>query len=853
MTDSTSVLSEFTPAAVDGVPTEVQVAQAGRTIEVTEPNAAWTVIHQLTPGETLHLDFDPAGVAKAEIKDGNLELTFDNGGVVLIQGYDAWAAAGGQATGPLGGIVDMAQLGQEGVAGGADAAADLAGVCTTPGGNVVDVPVPSPGEYLTLAVQPGDAMRLACSFSDVSGTEVGDTLQMTFPGGGMVVVENFSEWIATQGATVTDCNCAGINPADFVVALGLNPEDVLPAAGEGVQGGPQPPDHSGAAFTPGPGPQMLSGYPYPNILPPTGLDYGVPEPEESFFPADDNGGGQNGPLNDVPRATPDVVAAVTNTVNLVLVFDRSGSMDEDPNAPGFTTRIDLARAAVASMLAAYESVANVNILVVDFADNAANSGWLSGAAAANAYLAGLDAQGETNYNGAVQEVIASYSSGLPDAGQALVYFLSDGKPLPAGTSLAASGTLADWENFLVAQGIDRAFAVGMGPDVDDSDGDLSDIAFPNSGGNVLIVSNESDTFDALVSTVVEAGGNVVSDPVPDEFGADGPGSPAIVSIEVDGDLYEFDGTQITKNGAFFSLGSTLVVLTALGGELTFDFGNGDYTYDAPGPAAGGVEVFTYTIADSNGDTSSATLTVNLDELQVAQPNRVFGTDGNDGALIGSAGIDIIGGGDGNDSIDAGDGDDHISGGSGADTINGGSGNDVIVGGNQGEVTDSPGVVRPGGADLGDLIDGGDGDDVIYGNEGNDILLGGAGNDTIHGGSGHDTITGGEGDDVINLAQGGGNDVVRYTSVLDGHDIVNGFSSGAVGPDVFDLDGLFDSLGVATSDRAARVQIVDNGPTVDVNIDVDGSGTFGLTAATLVTPNPVTVGTDPGNHVQLGTL
>ena len=111
----------------------------------------------------------------------------------------------------------------------------------------------------------------------------------------------------------------------------------------------------------------------------------------------------------------------------------------------------------------------------------------------------------------------------------------------------------------------------------------------------------------------------------------------------------------------------------------------------------------------------------------------------------------------------------------------------------------------------------------------------------------------EGDDVINLAQGGGNDVVRYTSVLDGHDIVNGFSSGAVGPDVFDLDGLFDSLGVATSDRAARVQIVDNGPTVDVNIDVDGSGTFGLTAATLVTPNPVTVGTDPGNHVQLGTL
>ena len=66
-------------------------------------------------------------------------------------------------------------------------------------------------------------------------------------------------------------------------------------------------------------------------------------------------------------------------------------MDENPNVPGFTTRIDLARAAVASMLAAYESVANVNVLVVDFSVAAANSGWLSSGAEANIYLAGLDA------------------------------------------------------------------------------------------------------------------------------------------------------------------------------------------------------------------------------------------------------------------------------------------------------------------------------------------------------------------------------------------------------------------------------------------------------------------------------
>ena len=50
---------------------------------------------------------------------------------------------------------------------------------------------------------------------------------MTFPGGGVVVVENFSAWIAAKGATISDCVCGGVNPADFIVALGLNPEDVL--------------------------------------------------------------------------------------------------------------------------------------------------------------------------------------------------------------------------------------------------------------------------------------------------------------------------------------------------------------------------------------------------------------------------------------------------------------------------------------------------------------------------------------------------------------------------------------------------------------------------------------------------
>ena len=85
-----------------------------------------------------------------------------------------------------------------------------------------------------------------------------------------------------------------------------------------------------------------------------------------------------------------------------------------------------------------------------------------------------------------------------------------------------------------------------------------------------------------------------------------------------------------------------------------------------------------------------------------------------------------------------------------------------------------GIVDPGtdgddtliGTDKDDLLDGGDGDDLIYGGNGNDSLLGGNGNDTIFGGNGNDRIDGGNGNDLLygdagdDLIDGGaGNDRV----------------------------------------------------------------------------------------------
>src|SRR6185437_2676537 len=157
-------------------PTETQLAQAGDKVQVAEP-ALGTSIQLVAAGDSLQLNFDPADVAKVETKDGNLEITFKNGSVAVIQGYEEWVAAGGQPTGPQGGVVDVAQLG---LPGQTNTAEGQAPACELPNAHIVDVPTPAEGERLTLAVAPGDALRLACSFRDVHGTEVGHNLEMAF-------------------------------------------------------------------------------------------------------------------------------------------------------------------------------------------------------------------------------------------------------------------------------------------------------------------------------------------------------------------------------------------------------------------------------------------------------------------------------------------------------------------------------------------------------------------------------------------------------------------------------------------------------------------------------------------------
>ncbi len=105
---------------------------------------------------------------------------------------------------------------------------------------------------------------------------------------------------------------------------------------------------------------------------------------------------------------------------------------------------------------------------------------------------------------------------------------------------------------------------------------------------------------------VDATGNVITNDTPGD-------APATVAAADEA------GTPITLGAAF---------ATVNGGSLTLN-SNGSYTYTPPAqgsvPPGGLTEVFNYTLTDADGDTSSATLTINVTEQNDAPTNVVPGT------------------------------------------------------------------------------------------------------------------------------------------------------------------------------------------------------------------------------------
>jgi Ca2+-binding RTX toxin-like protein len=442
---------------------------------------------------------------------------------------------------------------------------------------------------------------------------------------------------------------------------------------------------------------------------------------------------ENGTPTALPNENGGPESSVLDT-NMIIVFDRSGSMDDDPNFNGFSTRLDLEKAAVTELLKVAEAGGGAtNVLVVDFSSDASNSGWTT-VDGAIAYISALIADGTTDYDAALAQVLAAFpgAPGTPD--QTLLYFLSDGKPNEdngTGTDGIVGAEITAWEIFLHDNGI-IANAIGVGAGAVASE--LDPIAYNGVTETEIPSILVDDNFDDLVASLTATlgktfTGNLLTDDDGagvDDFGTDGaPASDPITDVT----LASGSGFSDVFNITFTHVGDTFKFVADVGGtnywQLEVNDEDGSYTFtvlhDLHFTGSSGQLVFDYTIQDANGDTDTSTLTINLDDVAGgADPlPLIAGDNGNN--LLDAPFDEIYGGDDGNDTINAGDGNDYAYGGDGNDRINGENGNDVLVGG------------------LGDdRMTGGNGNDYLAGTNGNDTLAGDNGNDTLNGGVDTDT-------------------------------------------------------------------------------------------------------------------
>ncbi|MCC6948564.1 MAG: VWA domain-containing protein [Bradyrhizobiaceae bacterium] len=325
-------------------------------------------------------------------------------------------------------------------------------------------------------------------------------------------------------------------------------------------------------------------------------------------------------LDDVPVALDDSAEVQAQstlaTVNALVVLDRSGSMDQG-------SRLSLAKQAILD----FASQPNVlSIQILSFASTAgAASIWFDvsnddGRAALEAFLNSISAGGGTNYQAALLAAEQAWIATPPpnnDADLTNIYFVSDGAP----SSPLTSAQKTAWETFLANpdNGIDNAYAIGIGTGVNDAD--LLDVAYPNDADNVIIISSAGDLSATLQSTTLfgTVSGNVIDNLTADaadddDFGADGPGFVKTLRYDSDGDgvledtdsIYSFDGTNIDLNGVQVLANAHEITLeTGFGGSLTFNFLTGAWTYSTPTSFdAQFVERFSYTIVDGEGDESA---------------------------------------------------------------------------------------------------------------------------------------------------------------------------------------------------------------------------------------------------------
>jgi VCBS repeat-containing protein len=290
---------------------------------------------------------------------------------------------------------------------------------------------------------------------------------------------------------------------------------------------------------------------------------------------------------------------------------------------------------------------------------------------------------------------------------------------------------------------------------------------------------------------------------------------AAITVDVLANDSDVDTTDtLTVTGASLQSGSGSVAVVS--NQVSWSPGT-DYDYLAVGESA--QVVIDYTIEDSQGAPSSATLTLSVtgsNDGPVVELNQGRHVINGFSTVIGSQelfSVDVDNAADeiiyevldqpdhgilelGGVGLNVGDSftQDDVNSGR-VSYVNDGSNNSEdsvrlkvsdIHGASAGEIIHS--IVIDIHADLGngkDVFSSGAGNDVIQGSNGKDHISTGAGNDRLFGGNGKDILAGGEGNDT--LIGGLGNDTFIFGN-LSGNDVIEDFTpgKGKKGGDVIDL-------------------------------------------------------------------
>ncbi len=505
-------------------------------------------------------------------------------------------------------------------------------------------------------------------------------------------------------------------------------------------------------------------------------------------------------FDDQPDAQDDVIgtSAVVEDINAAFVLDFSGSIDDQE----LNLQLEAVKNAAFELFESTSGDTTVTLVAFSHSNVSLDAGAVSyGPFTSFADLAAqLDAindelsgngsrpfSGRTNYTAAIEETLDAFTPD-PNANNQ-VFFLSDGlanEATGSGGNALADTTRANWEQFVQDNGINvTSIGVGNGINV----GNLQDVDVDGSGSPILLAGFD-DLLDSLISIVVPpVSGNVLDNDTSASNGI------FLQSIEVDGVIFTFDGTNITASNGDTILGSEFTADTARGGSFTFDFADGAYQYRPDESAAGEFESFRYVVVDGDGDTDSAVLAIDVSQAlqgtNFARNDTVITNAGSpivisEGLLLAN---DVPG-----TTISS------IVSSADAASVNRSGGNIVFTdndtdGGyftysasNGGEVDnafvtvnrDQVGQSQLDGTSDNDILIGRDGaNDTILGNAGDDILVGGSGNDTLNGGAGADLLFGGAGNDEFDVADGQSAPIVSGSGnngTVSGYDTIADFNA-----------------------------------------------------------------------------